>query len=156
MQPPPLPPCAHCAASERRGLRWGRLAATACTGAVLGVGAWVLRTVAPSAADFYPSCTFHTMTGLHCPGCGSTRCIHALLLGRLGEAAHQNLLLFCALPFIGYFGARVWWRWVQGAPPRVLPQTYPIWINWLGIAVFFLFGIVRNLPWAPFTYLAPY
>lgn len=156
MQPPPLPLAAFESADVRRGLRWWRVLTSAGVGGIVGAGAWVLRTIAPTAGDFYPSCTFHALTGLHCPGCGATRCAHALLHLSFLEAAHQNLLFLCALPVLGYFGGRAWWRWLNGYPKRISTVSYPIWYNWVGIAIIFLFGILRNLPWPPFTWLAPY
>jgi hypothetical protein len=109
----------------------------------------------PEQNRFAPPCLFHQMTGLHCPGCGGTRAMHALLHGRVGEAAGKNVLLIAALPFIAAWGAHGTWRWVRGEPPSgsgVLAR--PRVVTAVVVAIF-AFAILRNLPWLPFTLLAP-
>ena len=39
------------------------------------------------------SCPIHSLTGIFCPGCGSTRAARALLRGDLELAFHNNALL---------------------------------------------------------------
>ena len=61
---------------------------------VLAAAATLLYFIPPVAGGIYPPCFFHWLTGLYCPGCGSTRCLHALLHGNFrqaagGGAAHQ-------------------------------------------------------------------
>ncbi len=56
----------------------------------------------------YPRCPVKMLTGLDCPGCGSTRALHALLHGRLLEAWQFNLwlpvvLLVAALALFGSY-----------------------------------------------------
>ena len=47
-----------------------------------------------SVWSIIPPCLFHRMTGYYCPGCGATRCVYALLHGRIGEA----LFYYPAIP----------------------------------------------------------
>lgn len=54
----------------------------------------------------YPRCPVKMLTGLDCPGCGSTRALHALLHGRILEAWRFNLwlpvvLAMAALALVG-------------------------------------------------------
>ena len=51
----------------------------------------------PSLSNLFPKCIFHSLTNLDCPGCGSQRAIHALLNGRVIQAADFNLLAVLAL-----------------------------------------------------------
>jgi hypothetical protein len=50
----------------------------------------------PAASSFYPSCPLRALTGLLCPFCGGLRAAHALLHGRVLEAAALNPFLFAA------------------------------------------------------------
>lgn len=121
------------------------------------VGAWWLHGHPPSTTGWYPPCVFHELTGLHCPGCGATRAAYALLHGNLGEALHQNALLVIAAPFLAVIIFRVVWLWVNGLPPvHVDPSRWIARLSLLVAPVVILFGILRNLPWPPFTCLAPY
>jgi hypothetical protein len=101
----------------------------------------------------YPPCWFHRLTGWHCPGCGATRALHALLHGDLAQAAADNVLFLVCLPFLLFWGIRAaacLWRGQQ-VPTRQLPR----WC-WLCIAAgIILFGVLRNLPMEPFNLLAP-
>lgn len=70
-------------------------------GLVAGVaGLWVLREYAPTDQSFFPKCVLHQWTGLHCPGCGSTRACHALLHGRWTDAVRFNPMLIIGGPII--------------------------------------------------------
>jgi len=46
-----------------------------------------------AAAGFRIACPIHALTGLYCPGCGSTRAVKAVLNGDLPLAFHDNALL---------------------------------------------------------------
>lgn len=45
-------------------------------------------------------CPFKLITGLQCPGCGSQRALHALLMGHVGEAISYNFFLVFAAPYL--------------------------------------------------------
>jgi hypothetical protein len=116
---------------------------TASFAAVAAVGAWVVYTFPPTAYGFYPKCPFRLLTGLECPGCGTTRALHHLLHGRIDEAFRLNPLLFalaivalCALPSL-----------LRGQPPRFLMQP---WFAWGAFFVLTSYWIVRNTPLYPF------
>lgn len=130
------------------------LALSGACGLVLAL--LILQRTPPERSRFAPPCVFHRMTGLHCPGCGSTRAVHALLNLRFGEAVKKNVLFLAALPFLGLWAVRGVSRWVRGEPqpqPRVMQRP---WVAVVLIAVIVAFGILRNLPWPPFTWLAPH
>ena len=89
-----------------------------------------------------PKCLFHEWTGLYCPGCGGTRALYALLHGELKTSLHDNLLL---IP-VGLTAAALIVR------PQIGLRR-PVAIAILVIVVGFT--VLRNIPCAPFTALAP-
>ena len=125
------------------------------TGALLLLAAAlvVLFLYSPAEHRFYPRCLLHEFTGLNCPGCGGLRATHALLHGDIVTAFHFNPLLFVLAPFGGLNVAGKLWRWRTG---RDLPHpfTNPRW-HWVLAVLVIGFGVVRNLPFAPFSGLAP-
>lgn len=134
----------------------GRRIATIAALAVLGLLAWWLRRIDLAGPPrFFPSCLFHRFTGLHCPGCGNTRAAQALLHGDVAEAFRQNAYTLIALPFLAVAAWRTWLEWVF--PGRLRPSRWKWRQSWTLIAVWglILFWILRNLPWAPFNWLAP-
>ncbi len=54
------------------------------------------------------SCPIHSLTGVFCPGCGSTRAARALLRGDLELAIHNNALLLVSpvLVLVGFLISR--------------------------------------------------
>ena len=61
----------------------------------------VLRVANPNAAgSLLPPCPFHWLTGIYCPGCGSTRCLYSLVHFDLPGAMAMNPLLVLSLPFV--------------------------------------------------------
>ncbi|GAB3065588.1 DUF2752 domain-containing protein [Stenotrophomonas tumulicola] len=130
----------------RRWLPLGAAAALAA-GATL-----VLRNVSPYASGSpLPSCPLYALTGLYCPGCGSTRCLHSLVHFDLAGAMAMNPLLVISLPFLLLmllYGAGVRLRALD---PLMRVLANPMF--WLVLLVGY--ALLRNLPWAPFTALAP-
>jgi hypothetical protein len=119
-----------------------------------GLGlALVLHVGDPAAASF-PVCPFYAMTGLYCPGCGTLRCLHALLHADLRSAVGYNAMTVLLAPLLlaawlaigvaaisGRGSARLW------GPPR-----------WLGLALagtLLVFWVLRNLPVHAFSWMAP-
>ena len=134
----------------------GKWAATVSALLVLTGLALYLRSADPvSPSRFLPRCSFHALTGLHCPGCGNTRATRALLHGDLGGAFRQNKLFVIGLPFLAFWACRSWLAWVYPQRVRPLPfrwrQSYTLSI----VGVVMLFGILRNIPTRPFIWLAP-
>ena len=77
-------------------------------GASAGTLAWGCAWVAGGLP--LPACAFHAITGCPCPTCGATRCVLALLHGRLGEALAWNPLVFtgiAALALLNLYAAAV-------------------------------------------------
>lgn len=119
-------------------------------GAIIAVGA-VFFFFNPATTAFYPKCLFHEWTGLYCPGCGSSRALHCLLHGEFREALRNNLLVVLTLPLLGsVFLVRA----VRRRPPIVVQQSKLGWFGLL-LAGIVMFGVVRNIPYRPFSLLAP-
>jgi len=99
-------------------------------------------------------CPTYWLTGIYCPGCGTTRMLHALLHLRVLEAFGHNPLFFFLLPLVVYYLLAGYLRLVAARP--VLPELrIPQWATVaIGVAVL-VFTVARNLPWFPFTWLAP-
>jgi hypothetical protein len=135
-----------------------RLALALAGASGLALGMLILYRTPPEQNPFAPPCVFHVLTGLHCPGCGATRATHALLHLRVGEAAQKNLLFVATLPFLAFWGGRAVWRWVRGRTPQEPPplqRSFRPWMVWTFAGVIIAFGVLRNLPWKPFSLLAP-
>ena len=120
--------------------------------ALAAAGVWLLRHFDPNMpGNPFPPCMFYSATGWFCPGCGITRCLHALVHGDLAHAFSMNPLLLALLPFAPLLaGWHLGWRphWLQrltGVAARPLP--------WLALVL--VYWVARNLPWYPFTLLAP-
>jgi len=90
------------------------------------------------------------MTGLYCPGCGSTRALHRLLHGDIRDALHDNALFVLALPIVGAL-LLVRTIWPQ---PATAPRRRWGWVA-LVLFVVVMFGVIRNIRRPPFSFLAP-
>lgn len=102
-----------------------------------------------------PTCLFHEWTGLHCPGCGGTRAFHALADADPLGALRMNPLGVLLIVGVALLALRTSWEALF--PDRKwLRLPYSDRWAWWGIAVVGLFFVARNLPWWPFTQLAPH
>ena len=120
---------------------------------VLAAGSTVLFFFDPSDTDFYPPCPFHALTGLYCPGCGTTRALHAVIHGHFGEALGLNPLMVVMLPLLGYSLMSYATLAVRGRPlPRILTSSF--W-GWLAFGIILTYWVLRNIPLYPFSLLAP-
>jgi Protein of unknown function (DUF2752). len=117
----------------------GRLA----TAALLGAAVALVAVVDPHTSGRYPTCPFHAVTGLWCPGCGGLRAVHDLTHGHLAVALHENLLVVLLGPSLV-----VWWliarlrRTDQRPVSLVLSARGTLVVA----ALLAVFAIVRNLP----------
>jgi len=120
---------------------------------IAALGLVMLRVFDPARSGVFPPCPVHYLTGWYCPGCGSLRAIHALLHGNLHTAWAMNPLTIVLLPFIAYglLSELLVGLSGRGLPQLRLPSSA---IYSLG-CVIVLFGVVRNLPMHPFSWLAP-
>ena len=121
----------------------------------------LLRTLVISLEDtlraIAPGCVFHTMTGLHCPGCGATRAVFAMAKGDLRSAWSMNPMLWVCLGLgLFYFIIAVLSRRPGSTVGAKGWARLPVGGGWMIIGAVLLFGVFRNIPYWPFTLLAPH
>ncbi|HET9671997.1 MAG TPA: DUF2752 domain-containing protein [Actinomycetota bacterium] len=100
-----------------------------------------------------PTCPFRAITGLACPGCGTLRCLHALLGGDVAGALDLNALTVLALPLLVAAWLGTGYRAMLMRPPPL--RIEPAWVGQTVAVGAGLFWVLRNLPWEPFRWLAP-
>lgn len=123
----------------------------------VGIGVPVLFLAGALFLYFFkvgPPCALRELTGINCIGCGAGRATVALLHGDILAALDYNVVYVLLLPFLAYYIFKEYVGYVFGKD--IIPMFN---IGWgIGIpllAVLVLFGILRNIPVFPFTYLAP-
>ncbi len=104
----------------------------------------------PGSTALLPPCPFHALTGLYCPGCGSTRMMYFLVHGQFAFAWRENALAMLMLPVLLYGLIRQW----TPSGTAIFTRIPARWITTFAVAVVF-FTVARNLPWEPFHHLAP-
>lgn len=123
-----------------------------CAGAAAAVFVALNDPAAPGS--HFPACVFRTSTGLWCPGCGLTRGFHELFTGHLLGALHENV--FVPVVLAALVGA--WWSWMRIAWGRPAAQLPKAWVRPISIVLptaLIVYGVLRNIPHAPFSALAP-
>jgi len=114
------------------------------------VGLFLLYSTNPTESQRFPKCPFYRLTDLHCPGCGTTRATHQFLNGNILRGLAYNPILSIALPLMGLL---IWEQLGRARGWRVWPVTRTVspWVLWVVLA----YWVARNLPFMPFSLLAP-
>lgn len=92
-------------------------------------------------------CMFHKLTGLHCPGCGITRAVKALLKGNIYVSFRNNMLLYTVVPVL----------FIYIIISKITNNRFKKFDNYFYIILLIIiigYGVLRNIPM--FSYLAPY
>ncbi|MBN2686252.1 MAG: DUF2752 domain-containing protein [Pontiellaceae bacterium] len=118
---------------------------------LLGAAAVFIWQMPPEKNALIPSCPVLRYTGFHCSGCGSLRAIHSLLHGDLGRAWTMNPLTVLLIPVLSVLFFDDVIRGRRTLSLRIRPRYL-----WLLLGTFIVFGILRNLPFFPFTCLTPH
>ena len=107
----------------------------------------------PAKHNFFPRCLFNSLTGYYCPGCGSQRAVHSLLHLDFAGVISYNFLFIPAFLLIFYHYSRpVINRIFKMKLPNIFYYKKTPWIIF-GVVI--LFWILRNIPYYPFSVLAP-
>ena len=96
----------------------------------------------PSSSTLFPRCSFLSLTGYKCPGCGSQRAVHALLHGDLAAAFRYNALLLIAIPWIAlclFAESR------RTRNPRLYARLNAPLLIWLFLAMVLIWWLLRNI-----------
>jgi hypothetical protein len=115
---------------------------------------WLYFSFNPLQHSFFPSCPFHALTHLYCPGCGSQRSLSALLHGHIVQALSFNPLFIASLPLV-FYSAVVYTLNTFGVHPVRQKLVYsPLFINII-LSTVIVFFVLRNLPFPFFAFLRP-
>lgn len=113
---------------------------TAAAGIALAL---ILQVVFDPFRTDIPLCLVHHLTGLHCPGCGASRAVHALLDGELLLALRNNAVIVIAAPLVAA-GFLVWTvQRVRGRPTDLWPPQRVVMTL---LVLVMAYTVARNLP----------
>lgn len=150
--PAPAPAPARRPALDRPPAGWRRFTPLAAWG-FLGAAAGYVFAFNPTdrVGDPTGPCLFHAIFGIDGPGCGGTRMFYYLIHGNLVEAARHHLVALVGLLY-GLYALVAWtasWQFGKRLPGwRPSPRAVGIYL-----VIFLLYAVVvRNLPWAPFSW----
>lgn len=121
---------------------------------LLGIGLAILYFfVNPSDVNFFPKCPLYITTGIYCPGCGSQRATHQLLQFNLLGVLQQNVLYFIGILVLGYHGVitllNLYFK------KHIYNYIYHPKTSIIIFVIIIIYWILRNIPYYPFTILAP-
>ncbi len=103
----------------------------------------------PYEYAFFPQCPTYKYLGLHCGGCGLQRSIFHLVHGEWFLLLRSNLFLPVWFVLFMNYIYNQYKNTVQNA--WLMQNKVLITI----IILLIIYSIIRNLPYHPFTYLAP-
>ena len=115
---------------------------------VLLLVAFLFRNQIMSLSKFLGPCIFHETTGLHCPGCGNTRAVKAVLnLHPIVSFRNNPIIILLTLTGLGFYTELAFD--VFGKKIRFMPRNFIFWTAIL--IVLMIFYVLRNF----FPVLAP-
>ena len=109
---------------------------------LLAGGAFVLYQYYRDWQRFFPPCPVFKLLHWYCPGCGSTRAAYRILHGDIAGSFRYNPILLPTL----IFAALLFFLPEQIQKPKIIRVYFLLLV---------IFCVLRNLPWHPFTLLAP-
>ena len=110
--------------------------------ALLLVFGFIYFAVDPASSNVFPCCTFLTLTGYKCPGCGSQRAIHALLHVDVAGAFKYNAMLLVSIPWIALC---LYAESQRVRNPRLYVRLNAPLLIWLFLAMVLIWWLLRNI-----------
>lgn len=130
-----------------------RISAVAISLLVAG-GLILLYVRDPAVPGFFPPCPFLFLTGFYCPGCGALRTLHELMHFHFAHAFELNALVVISVLPLGIYLAR--WLLAFSNLMQLKARPLPKSAYYSVLFVLLTFWLLRNLPWYPFSLLAPH
>lgn len=115
-----------------------------CIAFVVIIGGIIYFNYNPEEHLFFPKCSFLSLTGLKCPGCGSQRTIHALLHADINSAFSYNALIILSIPYLLILITGKIARFFNPSSKFAVSLNHPYVIRSFLIIVI-LFWITRNI-----------
>ena len=109
---------------------------------LLLVFGFIYYAIDPATSTVFPRCTFLTLTGYKCPGCGSQRAIHALLNGDIKGALGYNAMLIVAIPWIALC---LFAEGQRTRRPRLYERLNAPLLIWLFLVAVLAWWLLRNI-----------
>ena len=103
--------------------------------------------------SWLPSCTLYKHTGIHCPGCGLTRAVKALMRFDVVEAFRYNPVAVVLSPLLLYWFSMEIWYWLR-REGREFVQLKAVYVKFIFVLVLCWF-VARNVPHPSFNWARP-
>ena len=105
--------------------------------------------------NILPPCYSLEFFGFYCAGCGNTRALSSLLHFDFLGVLRYNILSPVMFFLLGWLFLGEYLRLLFGKRVLWFPKDFKPWWVWTAIGITVLFTIFRNIPFFPFTLLAP-
>lgn len=89
-------------------------------------------------------CVFYKLTGLLCPGCGNTRAVLSVVKGDISAAFSYNALFIPEILYLLWVYVYCSYNYIKGKGFAYNKTPCPF-IDYILLALFLLWGIIRNL-----------
>lgn len=111
---------------------------------LIGIVYWILYEIFHFNVNFaLTPCILLEVFHIYCPGCGGTRAITALLNLDIITAIRCNpFIVYSAFFFLLYYGKTLLNKMTKG---RIKPAKFRFSIMYIGVTIFLVFGIARNV-----------
>lgn len=99
-------------------------------------------------------CVTYELTGLYCPGCGAGRALRSILNLKIIDAIGYNVFFVFAFPIVAYYSLVYYTKIVFGRDVLPYVKTGSKTALFL-LIIIVVYTILRNIPFEPFSILAP-